>query len=101
MSSFALAALGHVVVTGRKVTRREEVVNSEALVPLEAHSSASLRATASASKVWSQNENVDDVAKCFVKRSSLNKRRFRTAAVVPAEGGRKAARGGALDSRYQ
>ena len=71
VSSFGFGgALGHVVVTGTKVQKRHEVVNSEALiVPLEAHSSASLRATCRRIKVWSQNENVDDVAKCLVKRS--------------------------------
>jgi acyl transferase domain-containing protein len=92
VSSFGFGgALGHVVVTGTREEKRHEVVNSEALiVPLEAHSSASLRATCKRIKVWSQNENVDDVANCLVKRSSLNKRRYRTAAVVPAKGGRAA-----------
>ena len=92
MSSFGFGgALGHVVVTGSREEKRQEVVNSEALVvPLEAHSSNSLRATCKRIKVWSQHENVDDVARCFVKRASLNKRRYRTAAVVPAEGGRAA-----------
>jgi acyl transferase domain-containing protein len=57
VSSFGFGgALGHVVVTGKREEKRHEVVNSEALiVPLEAHSQASLRATCKRIKVWSQN----------------------------------------------
>ena len=63
-SSFGFGgALWHVVVTGSREEKRQEVVNSDALVvPLEAHSLNALRATCKRIKVWSQHENVDDVA---------------------------------------